>query len=248
MAIDYALRFPCEVRRNMPEPKLEALVKYLALAKFAAARFKEAHPELEMDGIFDKCKVGVATRRPDGVTEQVPMTIRQLLEMCEPLNPFMGTCKECRANVADRPFGCFAKINYPIPNEAEQWLLSRLPNDAADPALQMLFRFLAEVGVDGAPVDELRKRPNIFQRQLPATRRWGEPSDSKKITSSQIIQMLAFGGEIKPAQAYLYTQMLRLERVLSDPHPPSNVIEQFKTLMCAIVMAGRLEADISIDA
>jgi hypothetical protein len=36
--------------------------------------------------------------------------------------------------------------------------------------------------------------------------------------------------------------------VLSDAHPPSGNIEQFKTLMCAIVMSGRLAAKITVDA
>jgi len=248
MAIDYALQFPCEVRANIPELKLQALVNYLAVAQFAFARFKEANPSMDSATIMDTCRVEIAARGPDGTTRQLPTTIRQLLGMIAPLEPFKGVCKQCRANVADRSFGCFAKINYPIPNEAEQWLLSRLPADVGDPDLQLLFRFLSDLGIDGAPVDELRKRPNLFQRQLPATRRWGGPSDTRQITSSQLIHMLAFGGQIGPEQASLYTRLLHLETVLSEPHPPSSVIEQFKTLMCAIVMAGRLQAAISMDA
>ena len=227
MAIDFVLRFPCEVRRNMPELKLQALVGHLTLAQFAFARFKEEYPSQDTASILDKCKVEIAASGPDGITRQIPVTIRQLLAMTESLNSFKDVCKQCRANVADRSFGCIAKINYPVPNEVEQWLLSRLPAEVQDPGLQMLFRYLSDLRIDGAPVEELRKRPNLFQRQLSATRRWGGPTESKQITSSQLIHMLAFVGEIEPEQASLYTKLLGLETVLSDPHPPSSVIEQF---------------------
>jgi hypothetical protein len=87
----------------------------------------------------------------------------------------------------------------------------------------------------------------VCELQEPIVRRWEIRPDQKQITSSQILQVLAFGGDIGPQQAALYTKLLGLSSVLSDPHPPSGNIEQFKTLMCAIVMSGRLTAEISFD-
>jgi len=153
---------------------------------------------------------------------------------------------QCRANIADRPFGCFAKINYPIPSEAEEWLLSRLPGDVNDPDLAMLFRFLADLDIDGRPIDAQRAR--LFELKAPVVRRWGSPTGPRQVTSSQIIKTLAFGGDIGPQQATLFTKLLGLASVLSESHVPSSTIEQFKTLMCAIVMSGRLNAQIGVDA
>lgn len=59
--------------------------------------------------------------------------------------------------------------------------------------------------------------------------------------------MLAFGGTIGPEQARLYTRLLQMESILSAPHPRTDQAEQVKTLFCAVVMAGRLNAPIDMD-
>jgi len=245
MAVDYVLKFPCEVRKNVPEAKLAALVGYMSLAEFAVAEIRKSNPSAPMEAIL-KYEVQVSQARPDGTAQQVPTTIAQLVALAQPLGQYRAHCLNCRANIADRPFGCIAKINYPIRKESEEWLLSRLPSDVKDPNLSLLFRFVSDLGIDGHPVDAMR--PRLFELKAPMVRRWGAPPDQKQLTSSQIIQMLAFGGNIGPQQATLYTKLLGLTSVLSDPHPPSSNIEQFKTLMCAIVMSGRLNAEISVES
>jgi hypothetical protein len=245
MAFDYVLKFPCNVRQAVPEQKLAALVGYRSLAQFAFDEARRAEPALSPEAILAKYQVEVSQTRPDGIVKQVPMTIGQLVEMARPLVQYQALCSDCRANVADRAFGCIAKINYPIRRESEQWLLSRLPADAANPGLALLFDFLSDVGIDGRNVDELR--PRLFESKTPLVRRWGDAPDQKQLSSSQLIHMLVFSGELKPLHAEFYTKVLGLTSVLSDPHPPSANIEQFKTLMCAIVMAGRLQAPIATE-
>lgn len=246
MAAEYVLKFLCEVRKSVPEAKLVALVGYMSLAEFGVGEIRKSNPDMPMETILGKYEVHVSQRRPDGTTHQVPMTIGQLVELAEPIGQYRRHCPDCRANIADRPFGCIAKINYPIRKESEEWLLSRLPGDMNDPNLSLLFRYLADLEIDGRPIDEMR--PRLFELTRPLVRRWGTPSGQKQVTSSQILHMLVFGGDIVPQQASLYTKLLGLTSVLSDPHPPSSNIEQFKTLMCAIVMSGRLNAEISFDA
>ncbi|APV52013.1 hypothetical protein BWI17_21485 [Betaproteobacteria bacterium GR16-43] len=245
MAFDYVLQYPCEVRKAVPEAKLVALVGYMSLAQFAVGEVQKANPGLPMEKVL-QYEVQVSQSRPDGTVSQIPMTIGQLVEMAQSLGPYRGHCTKCPANIADRPFGCIAKINYPLRRESEEWLLSRLPGDASEPNLSLLFRFLSDLEIDGRPVDAMR--PRLFELQAPLVRRWGTAPDQKQVTSSQLIHMLAFGGNIGAQQAALYTKLLGLESVLSDPHPPSDNIEQFKTLMCAIVMSGRLNAGISVEA
>ena len=245
MAFDYVLTFPCEVRKNVPEAKLVALVGYMSLAEFAVAEIRKAKPAASMESILGH-QVQVNQTRPDGTAAQAPMTIKQLVALAEPLGQYREFCSKCRANIADRPFGCIAKINYPIKKESEEWLLSRLPADMNEPSLSTLFRFLSDLKIDGRPVDAMR--PRLFELKEPVVRLWTSATEQKRVTSSQIVQMLAFGGHIVPQQAVAYTQLLKLTSVLSDPHPPSGNIEQFKTMMCAIVMSGRLNAGINVDA
>ena len=134
-------------------------------------------------------------------------------------------------------------IDYPIRKESEQWLLSRLPGDANHPDLSLLFRLVSDLKIDGSEIDAMRAS-RLFELKEPLARDWG---DGNRLTWSQIIHILAFGGEIVPRAAGLYTRVLGLTFVLSDPHPPSDNIEQFKTLMCAIVMSERLNAPIGIE-
>ncbi|MCL2524073.1 MAG: cytochrome P450 [Betaproteobacteria bacterium] len=248
MAIDYVLKFPCPVRKNMPEEKLITLVGYMNMAEFAVEKIRESNPALSKEDILG-CEVHASQKRPDGTVTQVPMTVRQLMELVHPLDPYRGICPPCRANISDGSFGCIAKINYPIRKESEEWLLSRLLGDVNNPNLLKLFRFLTEMKIDGRPVDALRSRSKMFELKEPVVRRWKTaPGQENLVTSSQIIHMLAFfDEEIRPQLAGLYTNLLGLTSVLSDPHPPSSNIEQFKTLMCAIVMSERLNAGIGIE-
>lgn len=246
MAVDYVLKFPCEVRKQVANDKLVTLVGYMGLAEFAVAEVRKTNPNLPMADILKNVQVKVDQRRPDGVVRQIPMSVGDLVELAQSIGHLRGHCGPCRANIADRPFGCIAKINYPITKEAEEWLVSRLPDDVANPGLSTLFRFLSDLEITGAPIDTLR--PNLCELQAPVVRAWDGPQGQAQVSSSQILHMLIFGGDIGAQQAALFTQLLGLESVLSDPHPPSSSIEQFKTLACAIVMAGRLNAEIELQA
>ena len=68
----------------------------------------------------------------------------------------------------------------------------------------------------------------------------------RSLSSSQLLQALLFTGDIVPRQAGLYTHMMGLESALRDPHPPSPNIEQFKTFLCAVVMAARLSCTLGV--
>jgi|GEM_PF-4988877 len=115
MALDYVLKFPCEVRKNVPEAKLVTLVGHMSLAEFAVAEIRKSNPAVPMETILGKYEVSVSQTRPDGAVEQTPMTIGQLVALAQPISQYSGHCAQCPANIADRPFGCIAKINYPIP-------------------------------------------------------------------------------------------------------------------------------------
>ena len=248
MAIDYVLRMPCEVRKHFPEAKLVSMVRHLGIAEFAIGRIRQAHPGEDVRALAEKYNVQISVTGADGTAKEMPVTVAQLFSMVSPLGPVREHCKTCRANVSDRSFGCIAKINYPLSREAETWLLARLPDDEKNPNLALLFKFLGDLEIDGAPVDANRNRPQMFEAKTAPFRTWGAIFDRRKITSSQLLHMLAFGGVIGPEQAQLYTRLLGLSTILQEKHPPSDQIEQFKTFFCAVVMAGRLNAYIDVDS
>lgn len=248
MAIDFALQLPCAVRNDIPEAKLLSLVKHWGIVEIAISQFRETYPHYDMATIARECTVHIGVLGPDGIARQTPVTVAQLLSLIAPLEGVKGHCNGCPANVSGRSFGCIGKVNYPITSEAEAWLLSRLPEDAKGPSLSLLFKFLADLEIDGAQVDPQRTRAQMFELKAPAVRKWGGWFDKKQITSSQLLYMLAFGGNIGPQQAQLYTKLLSLTSIPSEPRSPCSIVEQFKIFMLAISMAARLEANLLVDA
>ncbi|MDR7269339.1 hypothetical protein J2X20_001968 [Pelomonas saccharophila] len=249
MAIDFALQKPCAARRHTPEVKLRSMVRHWGIAEFAIAQFREKFPHADNETLATKCTVEIAVKGPDGLAIQTQVTIGQLLDMIEPLSELDGECKGCPANVSGRSFGCIGKVNYPISKEAEDWLLARLPDDAKDANLVLLLKYLADLDIDGAPVEAQRSRSRMFERKEAAVRKWGGWFGSKaQITSSQLLQMLAFSEAIGPEQAQLYTRLLGLAKVGAEPASPSNTVEQLKILLRAVNLAGRLDARLAVDA
>lgn len=249
MAIDFALQKPCAARRHTPEVKLRSMVRHQGIAEFAIAQFREKFPHADEDTLTEKCTVQIEVKRPDGTRIQTQVTIGRLQEMIAPLLGLDSECKGCPANVSGRSFGCIGKVNYPFGKAAEDWLLARLPDDAKDANLALLMKYLDDLGIDGAPVDALRSSTRIFERPEAAVRKWGGWFGPKKqITSSQLLQMLAFGEFIGPEQAELYSQLLGLARLGTEAVPASTTVEQFRIFLRAVHLAGRLDARLAVDA
>jgi hypothetical protein len=249
MAIDFALQQPCATRKRMPEGKLRALVRQWGIAEFAVAKFRDEFPHADNETLANKCTVEIAVDGPDGTAKQAQVTVGQLLDMIAPLRGLDGDCRGCPANVSGRAFGCIGKVNYPIKAEAEHWLLSRLPDDAKEPGLVLLLNYLADLGIDGAPVEAQRARPRMFELRVPAVRKWGGWLGPKaQINSSQLLHMLAYGGAFVPERARLYTQLLGLSGVGSKAASSSNAVEQFRIFLRAVNLASRLNAELVVEA
>lgn len=249
MAIDFALQKPCVARRHTPEVKLRSMVRHSAIAEVAIAQFREKFPHADNETLTAKCTVEIAVKRPDGTVIQTQVTVGRLQDMIAPLQELDGECKGCPANVSGRSFGCIGKLDTPIRKEAEDWLLARLPDDAKDETLAQLVRHLADLGIDGAPVEALRSRSRLFERKEAAVRKWGGWFGAKtQITSSQLLQMLAFSEDIAPEQARLYTRLLGLAKPASEPQTPSEAVQQLNALLRAIHLAGRLDVRMVVEA
>ena len=247
MAVDYTVQYPCQVRSHVPEPKLQVMVRYRHLARFAIEKAKAGRPGVDTDTIIDTTEVHIQITGPDGVAQERPVTIRELLKAVAPLDTLERACQSCPANVGGGGFGCFGKVNYPIARSTEEWLLARLPHDVKDPGLSMLFKFLTDVGVDGAPVNEIRQNARIFESTTPIVREWKGLFSRKTVDSSQILQMLVFSDQIKPPGiTRTFAHLLNLGADHSDV-PDSMALRQFKTFLRAYVVSARVEANLYVD-
>ncbi len=249
MAIDFALQKPCSARRHTPEVKLRSMVRHAGSAEVAIAQFRDKFPHADEETLITKCTVEVAVKRPDGTVIQTQVTVGRLQEMIAPLSELDGECKGCPANVSGRSFGCIGKVDTPIRKEAEDWLLARLPDDAKDANLVQLLQHLADLGIDGAPVEAQRASSRMFESREAAVRKWGGWFGAKtRITSSQLLQMLAAVESISPEQAQLYTRLLGLAKSGAEPQVPSEAVQQLKLFLRAINLAGRLDARLVVEA
>jgi len=249
MAIEFALQKPCAARRHTPEVKLRTMIRQAAAAEVAIAQFRDKFPHADEETLTSKCTVQVAVKRPDGTVIQTQVTVGRLQSMIEPLSELDGECKGCPANVSGRSFGCVGKVDTPVRKEVEDWLLARLPDDAKDAHLVQLLKHLAELGIDGAPIDEQRARSRMFERKEAAVRKWGGWFGSKvQVTSSQLLQMLTPDETMGPEQAQLCTRLLGLSKLGSEPVSASDAVEQFKLFLRAINLSGRLDARLAVDA
>lgn len=247
MSLEYTIQLPCEVRRHLPELKLQSMIKHRNTAMFAINVFREAEPKVDVETLIRERMVTIAVQSSEGISQETAVPIAQLLSTTAPLRDFEKHCSHCPANVGGQPFGRYGKVNYPIEKATEDWLLARLPANAKDPGLVMLFRLLDDLKIDGAPTDSLRNRPEIFTSSTASERVWKGLFSSKRINSSQIMHMLMFGGHIGAEQARLYAHVLNLRTDHSDV-VASRGISQFKTFLRACVSAGNLKANLLIDS
>lgn len=247
MAIDYTIQYSCPVRGHVPEPKLQVMVRYRQLARFAIEQTRAARPGVDVETIIDTTEVHIQVTSPEGVAEERPVSIRELLKAVAPLDALERACPNCPASISGSGFGCFGKVNYPIAKSTEEWLLARLPKDMKDTGLSMLFKFLTEVGVDGAPVNEVRRTTKIFESPTPVEREWKSLFGRKRVDSSQVLQMLVFSDQIKPSGiTRTFAHLLNLGTDHSDV-VDTMAIRSFKSFLRAYVVAARLDANLYVD-
>jgi hypothetical protein len=250
MAIDYAIQFPCDVRRKMPDAQLLSMVKLRNRAEFAVEELRRRQPDLDRQAINAyELVMGVIT--PEGVSRQAGVPIGTVLASVAPLDALADGCRNCPASLTGAGFGCIGGVNYPLTKTTEEWLVSRLPDDVKSPSLSMLLSFIADVGFDGRPVDSQRARDDLYELKAPVVRKWGGWLSKTKITSSEILHMLAFQGSLPPEITITLTKLLRLDgepAKSSDPHADDGGIRQFKAFMRAHVIAGRLKSTLFIDS
>lgn len=247
MGIEFVLQQPCAPRRHMPEARLRTLVNHRGIAESATTKFREQFPHADDETLASKCTVEIAFEGPDGASKPMQVTVGRLLDMLEPLQGLDDDCRGCPANVSGRGLGCIGKVQTPITAEAERWLLARLPDDAKDAGLLRLIRYVSERGLDGAEVDARRGRSRMFELKAPAVRKWGGWLGPKlQLNSSQLLQMLAFGGPISAERARLFARLLDLSGGVPEALGPVSAAS-LKTLLRAVNLAGRLGAELVVE-
>jgi hypothetical protein len=109
------------------------------------------------------------------------------------------------ANLRRTAFGCGGVIHFPIPPEAEEWLLSRLPEDLGGLVGKLLLKAIADFKWDGTHIDAARSRNDLYSLKKPVERKWGGFLSKKTVNSSQLLEMLLGVGSMQPSHAVVRT-------------------------------------------
>ncbi|WP_028453654.1 hypothetical protein [Chitinilyticum aquatile] len=200
MSIEYYASHPCPVRDSVSDEALLTMEKARTRAS-CVVELMRSHPGTPKDQPEEEWTFITQVLRPDGPV-QVEVKIGDLLAESAPLDALARHCAGCVANHRNADFGCGGAINYPISAAAEQWLLSRLPDDLKSARGQLLLQAIADFDYDGACIDAARSRKELYASSTAPVRKWGGFFARKTvISSSQILHMIIPVGHLQPAHA-----------------------------------------------
>jgi len=189
MSLEYAIEYPCEIRRQYDEPALRALGRTGSLVSRIVAESLEGARAPSEESFRFTTRLAADLER----SEQVAAFCQQHCPAYLGAHPQAGA----RRPIPAEPIGCLGRISYPIEGRFERFLADRLQliYDTAAPAAwpQLLHVLLdAESPFDGEGAKELRRVTTpeglrFFELRLPINlaRRAG------RLTTDHIFDLLA---------------------------------------------------------
>lgn len=256
MALDYFGVFPCEVHSKINPINLLQMEKSRNRV-YAILDLMRKDPNTDKSKPESEWIFKIAIKNADSVEEK-NVRIADLLEEAAPLDELAKNCVKCPFNVRETDFGCGGAIHYPISEKAEEWLMSRLPNNLESSCGQLLSRAINDFNYDGEVINNARNRQEIYESNKPVERKWGSFFGKKtKINSNQILHMTIAVGHIQPMHAKLLAYFTGfLGDDFSLINIPSNVpsptddqtTAELKLFFMVAALAGTNDARLFIDA
>jgi hypothetical protein len=262
MGIDYVLDLACTPKQELGVEGLVDLVKAKGRAEAVLEMVRQDGDERPATEI----QFEVVLQTPDGTKAEM-VSVQELIDQAAPLERLRGHCAGCPANGDSPGFGCYRSIPYPIPAEAEAWLLGLLPDDLDSTAGQLLVRAIADFEWNGEHAAAMREDDETFFESREALAvRWGEGDDAVEVDTNQLFHLLFHVGPLGSTHAFMACVFFGvlphdLElAALSDPaaraqalrtavvpQPPSEACEPMARFLHALVTAARLDVDVLID-
>lgn len=230
MSIEYLVGLDCSVKQSLTAEGMVAKVKGRDQASAIVEMLRQRGDERDPAEITFQRML----QTPEGPVAE-SCRVRDLLDEAEELEQYESVCTGCLVNILDRPFGCYGSIKYPFPAEAEEWLMSLLPDELDTPAGVLLLQAIKDFKYTGAHAASMRKQsPTFFASKSPVKRKWGSFLRGQTIDSNQLLQAMFFVGHIKPSHSVLLCHFLG---ILPHTLPPERTVEIMSTpaLMLNIV-------------
>lgn len=194
MAIDYVIDYGCAPKDMLTTGGILARLKGRAQAQEVIQLYRNAgdeRPVSEMGFEFTR-------NTPDGEEETRTIRLSELLDAAAQLDDVAHYCQGCPANMTGQPFGCFGKVNYPISDHAERWLLLQMPLPADAPLVwSLLGEHLRELNQHNATVQQIRESGTYFESTRNPRRKLGEIA----VGGNNVFYLLFMQGHIPPSRA-----------------------------------------------
>lgn len=262
MGIDYVLDVPCVPKQQLG---VEALVDLVKARSRADAVLEMVRNEGDARAP-DQIQFQVVLQTPEGV-ETRDVSVQAMLDEAAALEPLRGHCAACPANNDSPGFGCYRSIPYPIPEEAEAWLLGLLPDDLGTTAGQLLVRAIADFEWNGEHAAGMRADGDtFFESDAALAVAWGEGADAVEIDTNQLFHLLFHVGPIGSTHAFMVCLFFGVVphdldvdalgdpaaradalRTAAVPQPPTESCQPFAAFLHTLVTAARLDCDVLVD-
>ncbi|MBP9087032.1 MAG: hypothetical protein KBG15_13000 [Kofleriaceae bacterium] len=262
MAIDYVLGVQCEAKQNLGVERLVTLHRTRIIARAALTQARAGGDHRAAEDI----SLAVATNMVSGAPA-ASTTIAGLMARSAALDAYGDECRTCPAAPHGAEFGCHQRINYPIAEDAEAWLMSRLPKSLDSAAGALLVRGMQEFTWDGAPVAKLRTRAGEFlESRVPYGVRWQLDGKPVEVSSDQLLQMMFFVGHLAPTHCLMLALFVgavshdasfhdlkdsagraKLMHAAVIERQADPAVEQVAAFLRAVLAAARLEVPLFID-
>jgi hypothetical protein len=181
MSVDYFVQYPCKVREQIADTQLLQMIKSRDRAHILLDVMRK-NPKTDRSKPESQWTAMLRVQGPNGAVDQ-QLEMGDLLAESRPLDALCPHCNGCMANLRRTTFGCGGVIHFPIPPEAEEWLLSRLPEDLGGLVGKLLLKAIADFKWDGAH-DAARSRNDLYSLKKPVERNWGGLLSKKTVNSS----------------------------------------------------------------
>lgn len=247
MGIDYVVDLDCAAKQQLTSEGLVQLVKARSRAETILAMARKEGDQRPASQIT----FTVAINRL-GTLEHTDVSVQQLLDQASALDRHRAGCASCPANRGNSGgFGCYASISYPLEEDTEKFLLSRLPDKLEGPDGYMFTSAMRDFAWDGSGARKMRGQGDTFFRlREPPTRQW----PGLAITGDQLFHMMFHVGKLGSTHAMMLCLFFGLLS-LGDEEPErahtvapeSPNAQQMIEFLNTLAFAASQQLDVLID-